>query len=76
MEKVISKAIQRQEIGKTAVLICVMTMKGATEDELRRAILYSAEVLSNLNETGRYGDLKKKYEIKELVDKYNPEKAE
>lgn len=69
ISELMSEARHKVEIGMTAKLIKAMAARGATEDELDRAIKHFAAAVRGKNcERSR-----QKNDIRELEDKYQPE---
>jgi hypothetical protein len=64
------------EMNRMSDLICDMTANGATEAELERVILYSAEVINSDKNGIDWRPLYEDYVIYELEDKYQPHPEE
>ena len=61
---------RKEALNKAALLIADMTLNGATQEELERAILWSADVVQSNKEDVDWKQSYEDYVIAELEDKY------
>lgn len=71
--KTLTKAQEQIEMGKVSNLITDMTLKGATDEELERAVRHSMVVIDARKHKLNYKASEKDNNIKELVEKYKTE---
>lgn len=72
--KVISGETKQKEMGKVTNLIADMTLKGATEDELARAVRHSMVVIDAEKHELNYKQSEKDNNIRALKEKYQKHK--
>ena len=73
LKKPISPRMHKIEVGKIFKLIIAMSEKGATEEELERAVKHSMVVIDSQKHFLDYKKSEKDFGIKELQEKYQPE---